>query len=44
VNVWRWQDAGADGNVQSTELAMLATLNGLTRQDLDTLQTNQFTL
>jgi hypothetical protein len=44
VNVWRWQDAGADGNVQSTELAMLATLNSLTRQDLDTLQTNQFTL
>ena len=46
VNVWRWDDAGGAGNgdVQADELSLLATLNGLTRQDLDSLQTNQFTV
>jgi hypothetical protein len=41
VNVWRWDDAGTQG-VQEAELSLLATLNGLTRQDLDSLQPNQF--
>jgi hypothetical protein len=47
VNVWRWDDAsGANqGAVQETELSLLATFNGMTRQDLNSLDpNNQFIL
>ena len=44
VNIWRWTDSGGNGDVEATELTLLATLNGLTRTDIEALNSSNFTL
>jgi hypothetical protein len=44
LNVWRWQDSNNDGDVLGTELSLLATLNGIRQDDIQTIPTNNFTL